>query len=207
MSTITVKRDLYTTLFSKTRRAILSLLYSHADEAFYLRQIVRVTGAGLGAVQREMKTLTAAGILTREVKGLQVYYQANLVCPAFNELKSLLARDISSSAPEPLGDKTGRLERNIRVPREKLAEFCKRHHITRLSFFGSVLRNDFRPDSDIDVLVEFEPAHIPGFAFFGMQEELSEILGRKVDLHTPASLSQYFRDQVVKEAQVQYAAS
>ena len=71
---------------------------------------------------------------------------------------------------------------NINIPREKLGEFCRRHHIRRLGLFGSVLREDFSDESDVDVLVEFEPGHEPGFAFFGMQEELSELFGRKVDL-------------------------
>jgi predicted nucleotidyltransferase len=92
----------------------------------------------------------------------------------------------------------------IEIPREKIAEFCKRHHIRKLSLFGSVLRDDFRPDSDIDVLVEFEPAHIPGLAFFAMQDELSQILGRPVDLNTPNFLSSYFRDEVKAQALVQY---
>jgi predicted nucleotidyltransferase len=92
----------------------------------------------------------------------------------------------------------------IKIPKQKLAEFCRRHHIRKLSFFGSVLRDDFRPDSDIDVLVEFESGYVPGLAFFGMEEELAAILGRKVDLHTPQFLSKYFRDQVVAEAEVQY---
>ena len=92
----------------------------------------------------------------------------------------------------------------IKIPKQKLAEFCRRHHIRKLSFFGSVLRDDFRPDSDIDVLVEFESGHVPGLAFFGMEEELAAIFGRKVDLHTPQFLSKYFRDQVVAEAEVQY---
>lgn len=94
----------------------------------------------------------------------------------------------------------------IEIPGEKIADFCRRHHIRRLSLFGSVLRDDFRPDSDIDVLVEFEPGHTPGFAFVSMQEELSAILGRKVDLNTPGCLSRHFRDEVLREAQVQYAA-
>jgi predicted nucleotidyltransferase len=93
---------------------------------------------------------------------------------------------------------------NIKIPKDKLTEFCRRHHIRKLSFFGSVLRDDFRPDSDIDVLVEFESGYVPGLAFFGMEEELAAILGRKVDLHTPQFLSKYFRDQVVAEAEVQY---
>ena len=93
----------------------------------------------------------------------------------------------------------------IEIPKDKLAEFCHRHHIVKLSFFGSVLRDDFTPESDVDVLVEFDPAHIPGLMrFVGMELELSEILGRKVDLNTPKSLSRYFRDEVLAEAQVQY---
>ena len=80
----------------------------------------------------------------------------------------------------------------IDVPRERIAEFCRRHHIRRLALFGSVLRDDFRPDSDVDVLVEFEPGHVPGLAFFDMEAELSAILGRKVDLNTPSFLSRYF---------------
>jgi predicted nucleotidyltransferase len=86
----------------------------------------------------------------------------------------------------------------------RIARFCRKHHIRRLSLFGSVLREDFRPDSDVDVLVEFEPAHIPGLAFFHMEAELSELLGRKVDLNTPGFPSPYFRDQVMEEAEVQY---
>jgi predicted nucleotidyltransferase len=93
----------------------------------------------------------------------------------------------------------------IEIPKERIAEFCQRHHIRRLSLFGSVLREDFRPESDVDVLVEFEPGHIPGFAFFGMEEELSRILGRKVDLNTPNFLSRYFRNRVMEQAEVQYA--
>lgn len=87
---------------------------------------------------------------------------------------------------------------------QKIAEFCRRHHIRKLAFFGSVLRNDFGPESDVDVLVEFEPGHVPGLAFLSMEEELSGILGRKVDLNTPGFLSPYFRERVLSEAEVQY---
>jgi predicted nucleotidyltransferase len=93
----------------------------------------------------------------------------------------------------------------ISVDSNVIADFCSRHHIRKLAFFGSVLRNDFGPESDVDVLVEFEPGHVPGLAFLSMEEELSKILGRKVDLNTPGFLSPYFRDQVVAEAEVQYA--
>jgi uncharacterized protein len=92
----------------------------------------------------------------------------------------------------------------IKVPQEQIAEFCRRHHIRKLAFFGSVLRADFGPGSDVDVLVEFDPQHIPGLAFFAMQDELSAILERRVDLNTPQFLSRYFRDQVLAEAEVAY---
>jgi len=93
----------------------------------------------------------------------------------------------------------------ISLDNAQIAEFCRRHHIRRLAFFGSVLREDFGPDSDVDVLVEFEPGHVPGLAFMTMERELSEILGRKVDLNTPGFLSPYYRDRVLAEAEVQYA--
>src|SRR4030042_3961497 len=93
----------------------------------------------------------------------------------------------------------------VEMPREAIAGFCRRHRIRRLALFGSILREDFRPESDIDVLVEFEPGVRTGLAFFGMQDELCRIIGRKVDLNTPQCLSKYFRDEVLREAQQVYA--
>lgn len=95
----------------------------------------------------------------------------------------------------------------IDIPTDKIAEFCRRNHIRRLSLFGSVLRDDFRPESDVDVLVEFEPGKTPGLRFFDMEDELSELFGRKVDLNTAGFLSRYFRDEVLAEAGVQYDAA
>ena len=95
---------------------------------------------------------------------------------------------------------------NLVLPEDEIAAFCRRHHITWLALFGSILRDDYGPESDIDVLVEFETGHVPGLAFFAMQDELSVILGRQVDLHAPQFLSPYFREQVRAEAQVQYVA-
>lgn len=94
----------------------------------------------------------------------------------------------------------------IVIPKEELAHFCQRHHIRKLSLFGSVLRDDFTPESDIDFLVEFEPGKTPGFfKIVSMEMELSELLeGRKIDLRTPEELSIYFRDRVMAEAVVQY---
>ena len=97
--------------------------------------------------------------------------------------------------------------RDIVVPKDGLADFCRRNHIRKLALFGSVLRDDFGPDSDIDVLVEFEPGHRIGLIRLArIERELSVLLGgRKVDLRTPGDLSRYFRDEVLSTAVVQYA--
>ena len=97
------------------------------------------------------------------------------------------------------------LEQNL--PKDKLAEFCKRNHIKKLSVFGSAIRNQLTPNSDIDLLVEFEQNHTPGlFSIVRMEMELSEKIGRKVDLRTPEDLSQYFREEVMQNAELQYQA-
>jgi uncharacterized protein len=92
----------------------------------------------------------------------------------------------------------------VAVNQEAVADFCRKHHIVKLAIFGSALRDDFTPDSDIDVLVEFDPEYIPGFAFVDMQDELSEIVQRRVDLSTRGFLSPYIRDRVEREAYVLY---
>lgn len=94
---------------------------------------------------------------------------------------------------------------NISIPRKKLTEFCRRHGIRRLSLFGSVLRDDFRAGSDIDVLVEFEPeARVGLITLAGMEIELGRLIGRRVEIHTVQGLHPYFRDEVLHLAQVQY---
>jgi uncharacterized protein len=95
----------------------------------------------------------------------------------------------------------------LEIPREAVAQFCQRHGVRRLCLFGSVLRDDFHPESDIDVLVEFQAGVRVGLRFFTMERELSGMLGRKVDLNTPGFLSKYFREEVLAEAVVQYDAA
>jgi predicted nucleotidyltransferase len=95
----------------------------------------------------------------------------------------------------------------VHFPLDRLAEFARRHHVSRLALFGSILGPDFRPDSDIDLLVEFEPGRSPGMVGFGgMILELSDLLGRRVDLRTPSDLSPYFRSAVLKRARTLHAA-
>lgn len=98
------------------------------------------------------------------------------------------------------------MNNDLKMPSNEIAEVCRRHGVSRLSLFGSALGDDFAPDSDVDMLVEFEEGVRIGF--FGLARielELTDLLGRKVDLRTPAELSSYFREEVVESAEVQYA--
>ena len=91
------------------------------------------------------------------------------------------------------------------IPRAELETFCQRNHITRMSLFGSALRDELKPDSDIDILVEFEKGKAPGLmGFCHIQNLLTDLIGRKVELHTPNDISRFFRDDVVKNAVIQY---
>lgn len=135
MSTTIETDKLSASLFGKTRRAILSLLYSHPDEAFYLRQLVRAAGVGLGAVQREVRRLSEAGIIQRTVRGRQVYYQANFQCPVFEELRSLVVKTAG------VGD----------VLRATMAPLADRVNLAFI--YGSVARGQEYRGSDLDVLV------------------------------------------------------
>jgi len=93
----------------------------------------------------------------------------------------------------------------IEIPQQRIADFCRHHRIRKLALFGSVLRDDFRPESDVDVLVEFEPdAHVGLIALAGMEIELSRLLGRPTEIHTAKGLNPQFRDTVLNEAEVQY---
>ena len=94
----------------------------------------------------------------------------------------------------------------IDIPHAEIAEICRRYRVHRLALFGSVIRDDFTPDSDVDVLIEYEPGHAGGFEFFRMRRELIALLGREVDMHTAASLSPYFRQEVLDEAEEIYVA-
>lgn len=97
--------------------------------------------------------------------------------------------------------------KGIDLDEQVLESFCLRYHVRRMSLFGSILRDDFGPDSDVDILVEFEPGHVPGLAFFRMEVELSGLLGRKVDLNTPGFLGKRMRESVLASAEVVFVAA
>lgn len=123
------------TLLGKTRRAILSVLYGHVDDTYYLRQLAQLVGGGMGALQRELKTLSDSGIIKRIEKGKQVYYQADPQCPVFPELRSLIIKTAG------MGD-------TLRVALSPLADRVKTAFI-----YGSVVRGDERRESDVDVFI------------------------------------------------------
>ena len=186
MSTAPYKEDISQTLFGKTRRAVLSLLYSHVDEAFYLRQIVRVAGVGLGAVQRELKQLSDAGIIQRIVRGRQVYYQANPQCPVFGELKALVIKTVGIAA----------------IVQAALAPLADRIRIAGI--YGSIARSEERRDSDVDVLI------VGKATFAEIVSSLSEVqktIGREINptVYPPAEFrskvaaGHHFLNTVLKE--------
>jgi len=112
---------------------------------------------------------------------------------------------ISQTSTAELAAPSKPLKKNIAISQNQLADFCRRYHIYQLAFLGSVLRDDFNADSDIDVLVEFEPDYRVGLIkMAGLEIELGRLLGRRVDLRTPADLSRYFRQKVVASAEFQY---
>ena len=97
---------------------------------------------------------------------------------------------------------------HLAIDRDAVSAFCRRHHITRLALFGSVLRDDFGPESDVDVLVEFQAGHVPGLSFMSIERELSRLLhGRRVDMVTPKFLTPRIRDQVLESAEPLYVAA
>lgn len=152
--------NLSSTLFGKTRRAVLLLLYSHTGESFYLRQIVRATGAGLGPLQRELKKLTEAGIILRTVQGKQVYFQANTKSPVFNELKSLIIKTVGISD----------------TLRNVLSPLINRIKIAFI--YGSFASGKENTESDIDLVIIGD---IPFGEVVAALHSAEEILNREIN--------------------------
>jgi len=176
-------------LFSKTRCAILALLFSHPDQAFYLRQIVRACGRGVGSVQRELRQLTEVGILTRSVRGQLVYYQANRRCPVFEELKGLIVKTagvagVLQAALAPLADR-----------------------IAVAFMFGSAARAQQRRDSDIDVAVIGEMAFPEVVAALAtaqdnLAREINPVVYSAEEFRSKAVARQHFVSRVLKREKV-----
>ena len=160
MSTVFDMDNISRTLFGKTRRAVLSLLYGQVEDAFYLRQIVRAAGAGLGAVQRELKQLSDAGIVKRFVRGHQVYYQANPQSPVFAEVKNLVVKTVGVGA----------------ALQAALAPLADR--IDLAVIYGSIARSEEHRESDVDVLVVGKVTFAEVVSAFS---EVQETIGREIN--------------------------
>lgn len=189
MSTQVSSFSLSNVLFGRTRRAILGLLYGHPDEAYYLRQLVRSAGLGLGAAQREVKRLAEAGIIRRTVQGHQVYYQANPECPLFGELKSLVVK--TAGAADALRDGLASLGSRIRVA----------------FIYGSVAGLKQKSGSDVDLMVIGDVSFGDVVAALGAAQEL---LHREINptVYSPAEFKRklkarhHFLSSVLKTEKV-----
>ena len=192
------------TLFgSKLRVKVLGQLFAHPGERYFVRQLAAVVGEDSTNVSRELGRLEQAGLLVSITEGRQKYYRADRKSPLFKDIRALLTH-LPAVQNRVRPDSSALLSRRLKINRPELNGFCRINHIQKLSLFGSVLRDDFKPESDIDVLVEFRPGKTPGFLkLAGMEEELSGMIGgRKVDLRTPQDLSPHLRGRVMAEAKV-----
>jgi predicted nucleotidyltransferase len=160
MGTIMGKSGLLSKFFSKTRQSVLSVLYTHVDEAFYLRQLSRMANIKMGALQRELKQLTEAGIIKRAARGHQVYYQANKDCPIFDELKSIVIKTVG------IGD----------VLRKALTPLADR--ISVAFIYGSFAEGKEREASDVDVLIIGDVAFTLTVQAF---QEAQNVIGREIN--------------------------
>ena len=198
-------------LFSRTQEAVLGLVFSQPERRFYLGEIVRQAQKGTGAVYRELGRLASAGLVTVLNVGGKKLYQANRASPVFDELVGLIAK-LSGEAPAPaVRAPSARYETGapLAVPRAKLASVCRKYHVRRLGVFGSAARGELAPESDVDLLVEFEPGRAPSlWAEPEMREAFGALFGgRRVDLVPPDVLQNpYRRKAILRDLRVLYEA-
>jgi len=201
-------------LFGKYRRELLALLLLRPDENFYVRELERLSGIPAGSLHRELISLADAGLVRRISLGNQVRYQANRDSPYFDDLASLFRKaaamvdapgqkrsEVKEPAPASytaVPAKAGPLRR-LAVSKKVITDLCRKWKIQKFSFFGSVTRDDFRPDSDVDVLVEFRRGDTPSlFGIVDLREELATVFGRSVDVATPAIFGNPVRRRTIE---------
>ena len=198
-------------LFSRTQQQVLGLLFSQPERRFALSEIVLAAKKGTGAVYRELARLTAADLVTVLPVGGKKLYQANRASRVFDELVGLMAK-LSGAAPAPVlrspvaGYEVGRPRT---VPRAKLAALCRKYHVRRLGLFGSAARGELAPESDVDLLIEFEPGKAPSlWAEPEMREAFGALFGgRRVDLVPQQVLENpYRRKSILRDLRVLYEA-
>lgn len=199
-------------LFGTYRHRVLSLLLLRPGDRFHVRMISRLTGVPAGSLHRELRQLAAAGLLAAERSGNQVLYSANESSSIFEELSAIL--DKTAGAPPMLEDHSE--EHSIDMPDGKLewdqrllSKICRKHGVKKMSLFGSGARGELRPDSDVDLMVEFKRTRkTSSFGVVTMQEELSAVFGnRTIQITSPAILhNPYRRRSIEPDLKVLYAA-
>jgi predicted nucleotidyltransferase len=216
------RQNLADTLFSATQQRVLGRLFGQPGRSFYANELIAASGGGSGAIQRELARLEAAGLVSTSSVGRQKHYQANAESPIFAELRGIVLKTsgaanelrVAETASPAYQVKAHRhvglaqILRRVGMTRRGLAALCRRHGIKKLAFFGSVTRDDFRPDSDIDVKVDFEPGRAPGLEIVEVKEELSRRFGgRPVDLLTSPVISNPIRRRSIeRDLTVAYAS-
>jgi predicted nucleotidyltransferase len=191
-------------LFSKTQRRVLGLLFGHTERSFYANEIVRAARSGVGAVQRELEGLAAAGLVTVSRLGNQKHYQANRDSPIFGELQSIVAK-VLTGPPAPVLQQpraeyaVGARSAKLRIPKKEIAALCRKYGVKKLSVFGSAARGEMKPGSDVDLMLEFDPASKTSlWDYPAMQDDFSELFDRrKVEFASPEILRNPFRRKTI----------
>lgn len=199
-------------LFGAYRHRVLSLLYLRPGDRFHVRMIARLTGVPAGSLHRELRQLADAGLLVAERSGNQVLYSANESSPVFHELASML--DKTAGTPPTLHEHAAEytVEPSGRLPEidgQALARICRKYGVKKLSLFGSAARGELRPDSDVDLMVEFKPSSTTtSFDLIDLQDELSALFGhRKVEITSPDILKNPYRRRTIeRDLRTLYAA-
>lgn len=191
-------------LFSKAQRRVLGLLFGHAERSFYANEIVRAARAGVGAVQRELEGLAAAGLVTVSRLGNQKHYQANRDSPIFGELQSIVAKVLTGPAAPVLQQPRAEYAvsarpAKLRIPKKAIAALCRKYGVRKLSLFGSAARGEMKPESDVDLMLEFDPASKTSlWDYPAMQEDFSALFDhRKVEFASPEILRNPFRRKTI----------
>jgi predicted nucleotidyltransferase len=196
-------------LFSKAQRRVLALLFGHAERSFYANEIVRAARAGVGAVQRELESLAAAGLVTVSRVGNQKHYQANRGSPIFEELRSIVAKVLpagQAAAPAAPVLQQPRAQyavsakaARLRFPKKDIAALCRKYGVKKLSVFGSAARGEMTPESDVDLMLEFDAASTTSlWDYPAMQEDFSALFDhRKVEFASPEILRNPFRRKTI----------
>ena len=189
-------------LFGDYRRRALERLLLNPDQRYHVREIARLTCTVAGTLHKELNKLADAGILLSEKVGNQRFYQANKKCPIYTELVSILRKTLHDKNKVNLLDQ-------LKTSRVALSALARQHHIKRLVLFGSAARGELEPDSDIDLLVEFEQDKAPSLGgMVKISDDFSVLFGgRKIDIATPSILNNPYRKRAIEsEMEVLYAA-